>query len=201
MQILIWHHKYDDYIFNANTKAKEQAAMRAIFKMVDDEGLYCDEEKTRLERARAGEHDAIAAILHERRGREFEEWEVVEVNDPDAETQPWDIDCTGLDAYQHVAHGTAVYPPDAGIMYPALGLAGEAGEIANQVKKIIRDDGGTPTRERKAKIAKEMGDSLWYLAEVATQLGLQLSDIAKDNLKNLYGRQERGTLHGDGDNR
>lgn len=201
MRVLIWHHKHGDYLFNASIKAKEQAAMRAIFKMMDEEGFYFEEEKTRLEQARAGDFAAIAAILHERDQYEYEEWEVVEVNNPDAEAQPWDIDGAGFDDYQKAAHGTAIYPQDAGISYAALGLAGEAGEVANQVKKIIRDDGGTPTRERKAAIAKELGDGLWYFAEVATKLGLQLSDIAKANLKKLYDRKDRGTLQGDGDNR
>lgn len=201
MQVLIWHAKHGDFLFNASTKAKETAAMQAIFKLMDDECYYQGEEKERLAKARAGDPASIRAILNERDRCEYEEWEIVEVNDPDAEARPWDIDCTGFDDYQEAAHGTAVYPQDAGISYPALGLAGEAGEVANQVKKIIRDDGGTPTSERKAKIAKEMGDGLWYFAEVATKLGLRLSDIARANLKNLYGRKERGTLHGDGDNR
>lgn len=201
MRVLIWHAKHSDYLFNASTKAKEAAAMRAIFKLMDDECYYQGEEKNRLERARAGEHAAVAAILHERDRCEYEEWEIVEVNDPDAEARPWDIDCTGFNDYQEAAHGTAVYPPDAGISYAALGLAGEAGEIANQVKKIILDDGGKVTRERTATLAKELGDGLWYFAEVATKLGLRLSDIAAANLKKLYDRQARGTLHGDGDNR
>lgn len=201
MRVLIWRAKHGDFLFNASTKAKEASAKQAIFKLMDAECYYQGEEKERLIQARAGDAAAISAILNERDRCEYEEWEIVEVNDPDAEVRPWDIDCTGFDDYQEAAHGTAVYPPDAGISYAALGLAGESGEIANQVKKIIRDDGGQPTRERKAALAKELGDGLWYFAEVATKLGLRLSDIAKANLKKLYDRKERGTLHGDGDNR
>jgi len=198
MRVLIWRAKHGDYLFNASTKAKEQAAMRAIFKLMDEECYYQGEEKVRLALARAGEPDSIAAILHERDRCEYEEWEIVEVNDPDAKAQPWDIDCTGFNNYQEAAHGPAVYPQDAGNSYAALGLARETGEIADQInKKIIRDDGGKIT----AILAKELGDGLWYFAEMATKLGLRLSDIAKANLKKLYDRQARGTLHGDGDNR
>lgn len=80
-------------------------------------------------------------------------------------------------------------------------MIGETEEIANQVKKIIRDDGGRITRERMAILAKELGDGFWYFAEVATKLGLRLSDIAKANLKKLYDRKDRGTWHGDRDSR
>ena len=205
MRVLIWHAKDGDFLFNASTKAKETAAMQAVFKLMDNECYYQGEEKERLVKARAGDPATIRAILNERDRCEYEEWDIVGVIDPDVETRPWDIDCTGFDDYQEAAHGTAVYPQDAGITYSigyaTLGLVGETGEIANQVKKIIRDDGGTVTRERTATLAKELGDGLWYFAEVATKLGLQLSDIAKANLKKLYDRKDRGTLHGDGDNR
>lgn len=85
--------------------------------------------------------------------------------------------------------------------YPALGLAGEAGEVAEQIKKSIRDDGGEVTEERLAAIAKELGDVMWYVAQLATELGLELDEIAGLNLEKLRSRQLRGVLAGSGDDR
>ncbi len=81
--------------------------------------------------------------------------------------------------------------------YPALGLAGEAGEVANQVKKWIRDDQGNMTAERKAKILDEISDVLWYAAQLCTDLGASLGEVAEGNLKKLAARKEAGTLQGD----
>jgi NTP pyrophosphatase (non-canonical NTP hydrolase) len=104
--------------------------------------------------------------------------------------------------YQERSRATAVYP-DAGsnIVYPALGLCGEAGETAEKVKKAIRDDGGTLTEERRDAIAAELGDVLWYVAQLATEAGLDLEEIAEANLEKLASRQERAVLHGSGDDR
>jgi NTP pyrophosphatase (non-canonical NTP hydrolase) len=104
--------------------------------------------------------------------------------------------------YQKRSRATAVYP-DAGdnIVYPALGLCGEAGETAEKVKKAIRDDGGTLTEERRAAIAAELGDVLWYAAQLATEAGLELEEIAEANLEKLASRQQRAVLHGSGDDR
>jgi NTP pyrophosphatase (non-canonical NTP hydrolase) len=104
--------------------------------------------------------------------------------------------------YQERSRATAVYP-DAGsnIVYPALGLCGEAGETAEKVKKAIRDDGGTLTEERRAAIAAELGDVLWYAAQLATEAGLDLDEIAEANLDKLASRQRRAVLHGSGDER
>ena len=104
--------------------------------------------------------------------------------------------------YQERSRATAVYP-DAGsnIVYPALGLCGEAGETAEKVKKAIRDDGGTLTEERRAAIAAELGDVLWYAAQLATEAGLDLEEIAEANLEKLLSRQRRAVLHGSGDDR
>lgn len=104
MRVLIWHSKHGDILFNASTKAKETAAMWAIFKLMDDACYYQDEEKERLAKARFGDPASIRAILNERDRCEHEEWEIIEVNDPNAETAPWDIDCTGFDDYQEAAH-------------------------------------------------------------------------------------------------
>lgn len=104
--------------------------------------------------------------------------------------------------YQLKSRGTAIYP-QAGqnIVYPVLGLVGEAGEIANKIKKIQRDDGGTLTLERHEALKDELGDVLWYLAQVSTELNLNLDDIASDNLSKLFSRKERGVLQGSGDAR
>lgn len=93
--------------------------------------------------------------------------------------------------------------PDAGsnIVYPALGLCGEAGETAEKVKKAIRDDGGTLTEERREAIAAELGDVLWYVAQVATEADLDLEEIAESNLAKLASRSDRNVLHGSGDSR
>jgi len=103
--------------------------------------------------------------------------------------------------YQHFSRRTASYPREAWLSYPALGLAGEAGEVAEHAKKTIRDDGGEVSDERRAAIAKELGDVLWYVAQLASELGLELEDIARENLEKLFSRQRRGVLSGSGDDR
>ena len=107
-----------------------------------------------------------------------------------------------LSDYQQRSRATAVYP-DAGdnLTYPALGLCGEAGECAEKVKKAIRDDGGMLSDERRAALAAELGDVLWYVAQLATEAGLELDEIAEDNLAKLLSRRDRGALQGSGDSR
>ncbi len=104
--------------------------------------------------------------------------------------------------YQRQSRKTAVYP-DAGknMVYPTLGLAAEAGEVANKVKKVFRDHSGVFSVEHKEKISDEVGDVLWYCAQIATELGLSFDAIAKNNLTKLFSRMDRGVLSGDGDNR
>ena len=104
--------------------------------------------------------------------------------------------------YQELSRRTATYP-DAGdnIVYPTLGLAGEAGEVAEKVKKLMRDDGGVMSDERRAALAGELGDVLWYVAQVATEAGLDLEELAQGNLDKLLSRQRRGVLSGSGDSR
>ena len=104
--------------------------------------------------------------------------------------------------YQRLSRATAVYPDlGSNIVYPALGLCGEAGETAEKVKKAIRDDGGTLTEERRAALAAELGDVLWYAAQLATEAGLDLEQIAQGNLDKLASRRERSVLQGSGDDR
>lgn len=106
-----------------------------------------------------------------------------------------------MDDYQGLAAGTAIYPKDNGLAYTALGLNGEAGEIAEKVKKILRDKGGSATPEDQQDIAKELGDVLWYIANCGNEIGYTLGDIAKMNIDKLQSRQDRGVLQGSGDNR
>ena len=106
-----------------------------------------------------------------------------------------------LSDYQQRSRHTAQYPRSASLVYPALGLAGEAGEVAEHVKKAIRDDASSITPERKAALARELGDVLWYLSQLATELELELDAIAAENLDKLRSRQRRGVLSGSGDDR
>jgi NTP pyrophosphatase (non-canonical NTP hydrolase) len=106
-----------------------------------------------------------------------------------------------LSDYQRLSRRTAEYPREAWLVYPALGLAGEAGEVAEHAKKVIRDDGGEVDPERRAAIAKELGDVLWYVAQLASELELGLDEIAEENLQKLFSRQRRGVLSGSGDDR
>lgn len=104
--------------------------------------------------------------------------------------------------YQQRAGDTAQYP-DVGRnpIYPTLGLAGEAGEVCEKVKKVLRDGGGVFDAGAIAAIQKELGDVLWYVARLAAELGLDLDEIAADNLSKLASRQARGALSGSGDER
>jgi NTP pyrophosphatase (non-canonical NTP hydrolase) len=104
--------------------------------------------------------------------------------------------------YQRGSRATAVYP-DAGdnLLYPTLGLCGEAGEVAEKVKKMVRDDGGELTPQRREALAGELGDVLWYVAQLATEAGLELGEVAEGNLAKLRSRQERAVLQGSGDER
>jgi NTP pyrophosphatase (non-canonical NTP hydrolase) len=106
-----------------------------------------------------------------------------------------------LSEYQTLSRRTAEYPREAWLAYPALGLSGEAGEVAEHAKKAIRDDGGEITDERRAALSKELGDVLWYVAQLASELGLELDDIAQANIDKLLSRQRRGVLSGSGDER
>lgn len=107
-----------------------------------------------------------------------------------------------FDEYQKLSRKTAIYPNKGkNFIYPTLGLAGEAGEIANKVKKVERDNGGVINEETKKEISKELGDVLWYLAQLSTELNLSLKEVAIENMKKLKSRQKRGKLKKSGDNR
>jgi NTP pyrophosphatase (non-canonical NTP hydrolase) len=106
-----------------------------------------------------------------------------------------------LSDYQRLSRRTASYPRTDWLAYPALGLAGEAGEVAEHAKKTIRDDAGAISDERRQAMAKELGDVLWYVAQLATELELDLGEVAEANLQKLLSRQRRGVLSGSGDDR
>ena len=115
-----------------------------------------------------------------------------------------------LNQYQKAALETAVYPKEYKTIYPALGMNGEAGEVADKVKKVLRDsevivhDGSgaivLPDAKRE-ELAKEVGDVLWYVATMAYDLGYSLDEIAEMNIQKLASRKQRGQLNGSGDNR
>ena len=106
-----------------------------------------------------------------------------------------------LDMYQQVAKTTAIYPREQAIIYPTLGLTGEAGEVANKVKKIIRDGSDKTSEDMVQALSSEIGDCLWYIAILADDVGVKLSDIANANLIKLANRKKKGTIHGSGDTR
>jgi NTP pyrophosphatase (non-canonical NTP hydrolase) len=103
--------------------------------------------------------------------------------------------------YQRWTRETAIYPKNESVMYTALGLAGEVGEVANVVKKILRDDNGIVTEEKQEKLKSELGDVCWYLARLTDELGLELEDILDANVFKLMDRKNRNQLQGSGDNR
>lgn len=107
-----------------------------------------------------------------------------------------------FEEYQRESQKTARYPSIGALyVYPTLGLVGEAGEVAEKVKKIFRDHGSVLDDDRRKELTKELGDVLWYMAQLATTLDISLEDIASQNLKKLQSRLDRDVLHGDGDNR
>ena len=101
--------------------------------------------------------------------------------------------------YQKIARSTAVYPEEYKVVYPALGLCGEAGEVAEKIKKTVRGD--TPLNKVQGNIAMELGDVLWYLAILADDLEVDLEDIVQNNIDKLQRRMKSNKIKGDGDNR
>jgi NTP pyrophosphatase (non-canonical NTP hydrolase) len=107
-----------------------------------------------------------------------------------------------LNSYQSLARRTALYPDQgANILYPTLGLCGEAGEVADKVKKVLRDQGGDFSSAHTQAIALELGDVLWYVAQLADELGFSLQAIAELNLEKLQSRAARNVISGSGDER
>lgn len=104
--------------------------------------------------------------------------------------------------YQEAAWQTAIHPNKGhNLIYPVLGLVSEAGEVADKLKKMIRDEGGELSAERRAAFTQELGDVLWYVAAIATELKLDLRQVAEENLAKLASRHQRHKLKGTGDTR
>jgi NTP pyrophosphatase (non-canonical NTP hydrolase) len=104
--------------------------------------------------------------------------------------------------YQTKSRLTAQFPAIGhSVIYPTLGLVNEAGEVAGKIKKVFRDKDGQISEETRDALKAELGDVLWYLSQVATELDLSLDEIAEYNIDKLMDRLERGKIRGDGDNR
>ena len=107
-----------------------------------------------------------------------------------------------LNHYQRESRKTALYPNvGSNAIYPTLGLVGEAGEVADKVKKIIRDKNGVFDQDSKDAIKFELGDVLWYISQLSSELGYELEEIANSNLQKLSSRKLRGKIQGSGDDR
>jgi NTP pyrophosphatase (non-canonical NTP hydrolase) len=107
-----------------------------------------------------------------------------------------------FEEYQKKSRETAIYPGAGNnFIYPTLGLAGESGEVAEKIKKVLRDDDNLVSPEKKEELKKELGDVLWYLTQISTELGLSLEEIAAFNIEKLQSRKQRNMLGGSGDNR
>ena len=106
-----------------------------------------------------------------------------------------------FEEYQEAAKETAIYPSTHRVLYPALGMAGEAGEVANKVKKLVRDGLEKQPDDWRQQIASEIGDVLWYCAALAHDLNIPLAQIAAQNRDKLLARKEAGTIGGSGDKR
>ena len=107
-----------------------------------------------------------------------------------------------FDNYQKEARKTAIYPNKGqNFIYPTLGLVGESGEVAEKIKKILRDKNGYLDKKSKLAIKKELGDVLWYLSNLCDELGFSLNDVAKKNLEKLNLRLTRDKISGSGDDR
>lgn len=107
-----------------------------------------------------------------------------------------------FEEYQKKAWETAIYPNKGNnLYYPALGIGGEAGEVQEKIKKIIRDNNEKVSEEKIEEIKKEIGDLLWYIAALSTELDINLNEVAERNISKLTSRKERDQLHGNGDNR
>ena len=107
-----------------------------------------------------------------------------------------------FEEYEKLAAKTAIYPKRGNnLFYPVLGLSGEAGEVAEKFKKLIRDKNYQLDEEFKDAVKKELGDVLWYIAAICFELGISMEDVAKTNIEKLAKRQRHNTLHGEGDDR
>lgn len=103
--------------------------------------------------------------------------------------------------YQTESAKTAIYPKEKGLEYCIFGLCSEVGEVAGKYKKVLRDNGGILTEEKKNELKSESADCIWYLAQIFTELGIDFGDAAQSNLDKLNDRKVRGVIGGSGDKR
>lgn len=107
--------------------------------------------------------------------------------------------------YQEIIKKTAIYPKEVGALYCALGLSGESGEVAEKIKKLVRDTNYLEERdytdEFKKDLKKELGDVIWYVTALANEFNLTLEEVLESNYQKLIQRRATNTLHGSGDNR
>jgi len=107
-----------------------------------------------------------------------------------------------FEEYEKKAGKTAIYPNRGNnLIYPVLGLVGESGEVAEKVKKLIRDKNYKIDKDFVETIKMELGDVLWYIAAICYELGLSMEEVAKSNIEKLASRKERNVIHGEGDSR
>lgn len=106
-----------------------------------------------------------------------------------------------LNDYQKKASLTAQYPKDKALEYLCLGLCSEAGEVAGKLKKIIRDNNSVLSEDKKFEIVSELGDVLWYLAQLASTLDVPMDVVAHENITKLFDRKARNAISGSGDSR
>lgn len=103
--------------------------------------------------------------------------------------------------YKSEAIRTAIYPQNYKIIYPALGMCGECGEVVEKIKKVIRDNQGIFDTDKTKEIEKELGDVLWYIANICNDLNINFDNVAQNNINKVNARLQNNTLHGKGDNR
>ena len=103
--------------------------------------------------------------------------------------------------YKNEAIKTAIYHQHYKIIYPALGMCGECGEVAEKIKKVIRDNQGIFDADKTKEIEKELGDVLWYIANICNDLNIDFDNVAQNNVNKINARVQNNTLHGNGDNR
>lgn len=105
-----------------------------------------------------------------------------------------------FNTYQRESRKTwSLVHTDHAIVYPTLGLVNEAGEVAGKIKKIFRDKDGVIGEADRQALKSELGDVLWYLTQICTELDLTLAEVAEANLEKLFSRLERGAIRGEGD--
>ncbi len=112
------------------------------------------------------------------------------------------METTGFDLYQRESRKTwRLVHTDHPLVYPTLGLVNEAGEVAGKIKKIFRDKDGVISEADRQALKSELGDVLWYLTQICTELDLSLEEVAAENITKLFDRLERGVIRGEGDTR